>query len=107
MNLLFDLKYAWRVAKKSWGYSLMCASVIALSVGLSIWTYECVYSQILRPLGFADSERWYSAQIATDAAAAAHPSIDAYTYQEMLKRNRSAHYLGAYANRAVVLSEGE
>ncbi len=107
MNFLFDLKYAWRLVKKSWGYSLMCASVIALSVGLAIWTYEVAYSQILRPLGFPGSEHWYSVQIASDAAATAKPNVDAYTYQELVKRNRTANYLGAFASQSVVLSEGE
>jgi|SRR5579859_884703 len=107
MNLWFDLKYAWRLFKKSWGYSLMCASVVALSVGLAMWTYELAYSQLLKPLGFPDSERWYTVQIATDAGVAARPNVDAYTYQELLKHNRSADYLGAFAKRAVVLSEGQ
>jgi putative ABC transport system permease protein len=107
MNHWFDLKYAWRLLSKSWGYSLMCASVVALSVGLAIWTYSMAYSQMLKPLGFPDSELWYSLQIATDAAATAQPSVDAFTYQELIKQNRSADYLGAFADRPVVLSEGQ
>jgi putative ABC transport system permease protein len=106
MNLWFDLKYALRLLKNSWGYSLMCASVVALGVTLAIWTYEVVYSQ-MRPLGFPGSESWYSVQIATGGAAASHPDIDDYTYQELLKHNRSADYLGAFGNRNVVLSEGQ
>jgi putative ABC transport system permease protein len=107
MNLEFDLKYAWRLLKKSWAYSLICASVVALSVGLAVWTYSLTYSQTLKPLGFPDSDRWYSVQIAADAAVIARPSVDAYTYQELLKHNRSADYLGAFGNRSVVLSEGQ
>src|SRR5438876_6280573 len=98
MNLWFDLKYAWRLLNKSWGYSLMCAGVVALSVGLAIWTYTMAFSQVLKPLGYPGSERWYSVQIAADAAATARPSVDAYTYQELLSHNRSADYLGAFAN---------
>ena len=107
MNLWFDLKYAWRLLKKSWGYSLMCASVVALSVGLTIFTYSLVYSQMLKPLGFPDSERWYSLQIAAGAGGVAEPNVDAYTYQELLKQNHSADYLGAFAKEDVVLSEGQ
>ena len=44
MNLWFDLKYAWRLSMKSKGYSLMCATVVALSVGLAVWVCELVYS---------------------------------------------------------------
>lgn len=107
MNLWFDLKYAWRLAVKSWGYSLMCASVVALSVGLAVWSYSLTYSQILKPLGFPGSEQWYSVQLAADAAARPRASVDAYTWQELLKHQRSADHLGAFANRAVVLSEGK
>jgi hypothetical protein len=107
MNLWFDLKYAARLLNKSRGYSLMCASVVALSVGLAVWTGTLAYSQMFTPLGFPGSERWYSVQLAADATARARPSVDIYTYQELLEHNRSADYLGAFANRAVVLSEGQ
>jgi len=107
MNLWFDLKYAWRLFLKSWGYSLMCAAVVALSVGLAVFTYTIAYSQVFKPLGFPGSERWYNVQLAADAATRARPGIDAYTWQELLARTRSADHLGALANRAVVLSEGE
>jgi putative ABC transport system permease protein len=107
MNIAFDLQYAWRLLRKSWGYSLMCASVIALSVGLAVWTYAVAYSQVMKPLGFPGSERWYSIQLAADAASRVRPSVDAYTYQEMLKRRRVADHLGAFANQTAVLSEGQ
>lgn len=107
MNLWFDLKYALRLLKKSWGYSLMCASVVALSVGLAVWTNALTYSQLFVPLGFPGSERWYSVQLVADAASRARPAVDAFTYQTLLERNRSADHLGAFSNQAVVLSEGQ
>jgi putative ABC transport system permease protein len=107
MNVWFDVKYAWRLLIKSWGYSLTCAAVVALSVGLAVWTYAIAYSQLFKPLGLQGSERWYSVQIAIDSAARARPAVDAYTYQELLKHNRSADYLGAFSSRTVVLSEGQ
>ena len=107
MNFWFDLKYAWRLLNKSWGYSLMCAGVVALSVGLAIWTYSMASSQVLKPLGFPGSERWYSVQLAADASATARPNVDAYTYQQLLEQSRSVDHLGAFANRSVVLSEGQ
>lgn len=107
MSLLFDLSYAWRLLRKSWGYSLMCASVVALSVGLAVWTNSLTYSQAFKPLGFPGSERWYSVQIGVDAAARVRPSVDAYTWQELRKHTPSADFLGAFTNREVVLSEGQ
>ena len=107
MNFWFDVKYAWRLARKSWGYSLMCASVVALSVGLAVWTNALVYSQVFKPLGFPGSERWYSVQLAAEPGARLRPSVDAYTWQEILKHKRSADHLGAIADRPTVLSEGQ
>jgi len=115
MNLGFDLRYAWRLLRKSLGYSLLCSSVVALSVGLVVFAYSLVYSQLLKPVGFPNSERWYSVQIAAKSGAVARAAVDAYTYQELLKHNRSAEYLGAFSRKrsenekgkAVVLSESE
>jgi putative ABC transport system permease protein len=105
MSLWFDLKYAWRLLTKSWGYALMCASVVALSVGLAVWTYAVVYSQT-KPLPFEGSDRWYSIQLAVDKAPRFRPSVDLYTYQRLLARP-SLQHLGAWANQSAVLSEGQ
>ena len=107
MNLWFDLKYAARLTRKSWGYSLMCASVVALSVGLAVWTYSLAWSQMLKPLGIPGSESWASLQIGADAAARVRPSVDLWTWQELLKHDRTAEHLGAFAGRTAVLSEGQ
>ncbi|MCU1348673.1 MAG: Duplicated orphan permease, partial [Acidobacteria bacterium] len=108
MNLWFDLTYAWRLMKKSWGYSLTCASVVALSVGLAVWTYTLAWSLLWRPLPFPDSGRWYSVQISPDGTSGgARSKIDAYTYQQLLANSRSADHLGAFANKVAVLSEGQ
>jgi predicted permease len=107
MSFRFDFKYAWRLFIKSRGHSLMCAGVVALSVGLAVWTYALAYSQMLKPFPFPDSEHWYSVQLAAGATAKARPSVDAFTYQQLLRHNRSADYLGAFEDREVVLSEGQ
>lgn len=107
MNLWFDLKYAWRLLMKSKGYSLMCASVVGLSLGLAVWTCELVYSQAYKPLPFPQSDSWYSVQIASKAKSTPQPNVDAYTYQKLLEQNRSVDYLGAFAARPAVLSEGQ
>ncbi|HEX8153192.1 MAG TPA: ABC transporter permease, partial [Thermoanaerobaculia bacterium] len=107
MNFWFDLKYAWRLLKKSWGYSLMCASVVALSVGLAVWTNALTYSMVFKPLPFPGSSRWYSVQLISDATGRPRPAVDAYTWQELLAHNRAAQYLGAFSSRSAVLSEGE
>ena len=107
MNLWFDVKYAGRLLAKSWGYSLMCASVVALSVGLAVWTSALAYSQMFKPLGLPGSEEWYSLQLSADGSARVRPSVDVYTWQELQKHDRSVEHLGAFASRTAVLSEGQ
>jgi hypothetical protein len=107
MNLCFDLKYAWRLLLKSPGHSLLSVIVIGLSVGLALWSYVVVHSMLFTPLGYPGSERWYSVQISIDAKAVATPYVDAFTYQEITTRKRAINFLGVFANRSVVLSEGQ
>ncbi|TXH64668.1 MAG: FtsX-like permease family protein [Lysobacteraceae bacterium] len=107
MNYMFDIKYAWRLLLRSWGHSLLCIGVVALSVGLALWSYSVVYSQALKPLGFPGSENWYSIQIAADAKTVARPTVDAYTYQEIRRRNPDIRYIGVCSSIPVLLSEGQ
>jgi putative ABC transport system permease protein len=108
MHLAFDLKYASRLLRKSWGYALLCAGVVTLSVGLSIWGWVMSQDLLVGSLGLPDSGDWYSVQTAADATALPTPvSVDAYTYQKLLENNRSADHIGAYASQRVVLSEGQ
>lgn len=107
MSLWFDLKYAWRLLRKSWGYSLMCAVVVALSVGLAVWVNALAYSQLRSPLGLPGAGPWYSVQIGADAKAGLRASLDAYTYQELRKHDRSVDHIGAIADKTAVLSEGQ
>lgn len=107
MNLWFDLKYAWRLLFKTPWHSLLCVVVVALSVGLAIWSYVLAYAMVFKPLPFPGTERWLSIQVAANATARPRLILDAYTYQELLRHNRTVTHLGAFTNRAAVLSEGQ
>jgi predicted permease len=107
MHLWFDVKYAWRLLCKAPGHSALCVAVVAFSVGLALWSYTLVYSQVLQPLPFPGSERWFSLQVAANATAVPRANLDAYTYRKLLERNRTVDHLGAFSARAAVLSEGE
>lgn len=106
-NLWFDLRYAWRLLFKTPAYSILCTLVVAISVGLAMFTYVMGYNTVFKPLPFPGADRWYSIQIADNATATARARVDAYTYQELLKHARATQHLGAFASRASVLSEGQ
>jgi predicted permease len=109
MTLSFDLKYAWRLLTKSWGYSLMVVAVVALGVGLALWMWVAVaYPQLFRPLGLPGATDWYNVQIAPKTGA--QPpifSVDLFTYQELRKHSRASVHVGAFASRVAILSEGQ
>jgi predicted permease len=107
MSLWFDVKYAWRLLLRSPGHSLVCIVVVALSVGLALWTYVLAYSQALKPLPFPGGERWISLQVAPKPGLTPRPSLDAYTYQALLASSGEATHLGAYTGQTAVLSEGQ
>ena len=80
MNLWFDLKYAWRLLIKSSGLFADVRVVVALSVGLAVWTYALAYSQALKPLPFPDSETLVQrADRRRMPRATPRPTVDAYT----------------------------
>ncbi len=106
-NLLFDLKYAFRLFLKSPGNSLLCIIVVALSVGLSLFVYVIDYNMFLKPLPFPDSGRWQSLQMSQKDSDPFRANIDAYTYQQLAGRVSSVEEIGAFSRQATVLSEGE
>lgn len=107
MNLWFDVKYAWRLLLKTPGHSLLCILVIGLSVGLAMCSYALAFAMRFETLPFRGSERWLSIQVASTSTGLPRPSIDAYTYQELLKRNRTVDHLGGFSIQAAVLSESQ
>lgn len=107
MNLWFDLKYAWRLLLKTPGHSVLCVIVVALSVGLALSIWTLLYAMAYQPLLLPDAGRWLSVQVAANATSTHWPRIDAYTYQELLERNRQARHLGAFSTQNAVLSEGQ
>ena len=108
MNIWFDLKYTWRVLTKARGYAFLCAAVVALSVGLVTFVYSLAYGAWLKPLDIPGSQRWYVVHAAPNAVAIPQVhSLDAYTYQEILKSNRTVKHLGAVSIRSGVLSEDQ
>lgn len=106
-NLWFDLRYAMRLLRRTLGHSLLCAMVVALSIGLALFVFVMDYSIAYKPLPFPGADRWVSIQIAEKPTKSARPRLDAYTYQELVNRRRDVDYIGAFTSQQAVLSEGE
>jgi putative ABC transport system permease protein len=106
MNLWFDIKYAFRVLAKSWTHAVLCVCVVALSVGLATFVYAIAYGAFLRPLNVPNADRWYVLHAAPNSTEVPSVlSLDAFTYQELVKAARTVKHLGAVSMRNGVLSE--
>jgi predicted permease len=107
MNLWLEIRYSWRLLFKTPGYSLLGIVVVGLSLGLAIWSHELAYAMAFQPLPFAGSERWMSLEMPSTPSGVLRPYVDAYTYQEILRRSPALTHLGALSERSSVLSEGQ
>ncbi len=107
MSISFDVRYASRLLTKAPGYAFLSTVVVALSVGLALWSFALAYLQLFKPLPFPDAERWYSVQIAADDTAVPAPAVDAYTYEKLLERSPDIDHVGAFSARFAALSDGQ
>ena len=58
--LIQDLRYALRVFRKNWGFTLITLTVMALSICATIAIFSVVNAVVLRPLPYRDSARLVS-----------------------------------------------
>src|SRR4051812_48252146 len=98
----FDVRYAFRLLRRSPWFSLLTIVVLSGGLGLSVFTFTFLHTAMLKPLPLSGGDRIVRLEQTTRGAsssfdvvdvAAIHPSITSLTN------------LGAFINRSVVIGD--
>jgi predicted permease len=102
-TLAQDLRYGWRVLRKSPGFTTTAVLTLALGIGANAIVFAALNAFILRPLNVPRAESLYSIHRTTDDSAnQSYPD-----YLDLRDRNHSFEDLVAYGIELTGLDTGE
>jgi predicted permease len=101
-DLVQDLRYAFRVLRKSPGFTAVAVATLALGIGANAVVFGVLNALILRPLHVPQPQSLYSIERGSDNAVN-HSYPD---YRDLRERNRSFEDLAAYNVTSVGLDTG-
>src|SRR5580700_10507045 len=101
-NLVRDLRFAFRMLRKSPGFTAVAVATLALGIGANAVVFGILNALILRPLHVPHAESLYGIERGNDKAVN-HSYPD---YLDLRDRNRSFEDLAAYNVTSVGLDTG-
>ncbi|MGC1483761.1 MAG: ABC transporter permease [Candidatus Acidiferrum sp.] len=101
-SLLRDLRFAFRMLRKSPGFAVVAVATLALGIGANAVVFGILNALILRPLNVPQAESLYAIERGNDKAVN-HSYPD---YLDLRDRNRSFADLAAYNVTSVGLDTG-
>ena len=92
-SLLQDLRLAWRVLRKSPGFTAVAVGTLALAICANTVVFSILNAMILRPVNVPRAESLYTIERVSDR----NPPESYPNYLDLRDRNRSFESLAAYA----------
>jgi predicted permease len=100
-TLLMDARFAFRVLRKSPGFTAAAITTLALAIGANAVVFGIMNAMILRPLNVPESENLYGTEYGDDSGWQAYPN-----YVELRNRNKSFEDLASFTFAFVGLDTG-
>ena len=104
-QLLQDARYAWRMFRRTPGFSLVVVFTLALGIGATTAIFSVVDGVMLRPLPYPNSDR---IMILNETTRAGQPmSVSWPNFQDWRDRNEVFDHLGVYRGAVVNMTGGD
>lgn len=101
-TLLQDLRFAWRVLRKSPGFAFAAIVTLALAIGANAVVFGVMDALLLHTIDVPDAKNLYGTEYGADPAFQSYPS-----YVDLRDRNQSFQDLAAFnMNLGLVLDPG-
>jgi predicted permease len=101
-NLARDLRFAFRMVRKSPGFTAVALVTLAMAIGANAVVFGVMDALILRPLNVPHAESLYGTEYGVDTGFQSYPN-----YVDLRDRNRSFDGLAAFTFAFVGLDTGE
>ncbi len=101
-NFWRDLRYAWRMLRKSPGFTVVMVLTLALSIGANSAIFSVIDGVLLRPLPYPDANRLV--RVFFHSANYARFPLNPFDFRDFRARNRSLASLAGYTRGDLQLS---
>ncbi len=101
-NLLRDVRFAFRMLRKSPGFTAVAVITLAMAIGANAVVFGVMDTLILRPLNVPEADTLYGTEYGVDTGFQSYPN-----YIDLRDRNRSFDGLAAFTFAFVGFNTGE